>query len=216
MRVPRRVPRRRVPGAGAPPLQRWGIRIREATRDTGWKPVPHHITGWKPVPHHITGWKPVPHSGCPTASAVGESNPPTGEKEPIHRLRRWPQIEEGTFGAGWIRALPARVREIPAFWSAQRTLRIGPHSGPYKLVRTMDPTKPVRAADPAEVGFDSPTAEAVGHPRTLRIGPHSGPYKFPHSGPHLSADRQAADPANEETNMGAGTAGRTINDAAGS
>jgi hypothetical protein len=76
----------------------WGSRIREATRDTGWKPVPHHITGWKPVPHHITGWKrvphritgwkPVPHGGWPTASAAGESNPPTGEKR-IH-----PQITQ--------------------------------------------------------------------------------------------------------------------------
>jgi hypothetical protein len=206
-----------------------GSRIRDATRDTGWKPVPHHITGWKPVPH----------GGWPTASAVGESNPPTGEKKRIHRLRRltqiedagwevesarprgtpvgnrchttspvgnrchttspvgnrchttspvgnrchtlgapslqrwgsrirplgrrkvihrlrrWPQIEEGTFGAGRIRALSAPLRQIPAFRSAQRTLRN--RSAQRTLRNRCAPVCRHAGSGPYETGSDTPS-----------------------------------------------------------
>jgi hypothetical protein len=60
----------------------------------------------------------------------------------------------------------------------------GPHSGPYETGPHLSADR--QAADHAEVGFDSPTAEAVGHPQTtIQIGPHSGPYEIgPHSGPY--------------------------------
>jgi hypothetical protein len=53
----------------------------------------------KPVPIHplLSVVSVISVAACPTASAVGESNPPAGEKQRIHRLRRWPQIED----AGW-------------------------------------------------------------------------------------------------------------------